>query len=177
MQGFNPFEDRLSRDIRNLLSGSFAEAVESGQSEKLQEVIDAYRQQPLDDCYRSYIEDREQRYQKALQHINEDMADAPILQAMVLWNLGLFFEVHEVLEHVWYTAEGEMKATLQALIRAAGAYIKLEYRFSGPAGRLAAKAIPVLEDNRELLKPYFQVEQLISGLKDLEAPPPLLGTF
>ncbi len=82
--------------------------------------------------------------QQALEIIRGGITD-PIQQAVVLWNLGLFFEVHEVLEHVWYTAEGKMKATLQALIRAAGVYIKREYGFNDSADRIAAKAIPVLE--------------------------------
>ena len=83
----------------------------------------------------------------------------------MLWNLGLFFEVHEVLEHVWYSAEGNMKATLQALIRAAGVYIKREYGFNDSADRIAAKAIPVLEGKPRYSGSYFKAETLTSALK------------
>jgi len=171
---FNPFEDRLSRDIRNDLSEGLAEAVETGNSEKLSEIVDNFRQQPLADYYRDYLEDRYARYEKAIKIIKGKITD-PIHQALVLWNLGLFFEVHEVLEHAWYSAEGNMKLTLQALIRSAGVYIKKEYNFNDSATRIAAKAIPVLEANKGILEPYFKVEKLISALNNPEHLPPILS--
>ena len=172
-QLFNPFEDRLSRDIRNNLSEGLAEAVETGNSDKLTQIVDYYRQQPLADYYRNYLEDRNTRYEQALKTI-EDITD-PIHQGLVLWNLGLFFEVHEVLEHAWYSAEGNMKLTLQALIRAAGVYIKREYGFNDAANRIAAKAIPVLEANQDILEGYFKTKELTSALNNLEALPPKLN--
>ena len=93
---------------------------------------------------------------------------------MILWDLGLLFEVHEVLEHAWYTAEGRMKLTMQALIRAAGVYIKREYGYNEAAARIAAKAIPVLEKNRALLEKYFKPEKLIAALASPDASPPQL---
>lgn len=173
-QSFNPFEDRLSRDIRNMLSEGLAEAVETGDSSKLAKTVNNFRQQPLADCYRGYLENRYACYQKALTAIGGGITD-PIQQALILWNLGLFFEVHEVLEHVWYTAEGKMRATLQALIRAAGVFIKKEYGFYDPAGRIAAKAIPVLETNRDILDGYFKTDILIDALKNPHSIPPTLG--
>ncbi len=98
----------------------------------------------------------------------------PIHCSLILWDLGLFFEVHEVLEHAWYSAEGAMKLTLQALIRAAGVYIKREYDFHDSTGRIAEKAGPVLEANRELLAKYFNPEKLISVLAVAEIPAPRL---
>ncbi len=173
-QFFNPFEDRQSRDIRNDLSEGLAEAVETGSSDKLTRIVENYRQQPLADHYREYLEDRHTRYQQALKTIREGITE-PIHRGLVLWNLGLFFEVHEVLEHVWYSAEGNMKATLQALIRAAGVYIKKEYGFDESAARIAVKAIPVIEANKEILEVYFKTEQLTSALKNPEALPPILS--
>lgn len=170
---FNPFEDRQSRDIRNELSEGLAVAVETGNGEKLTKIIAEFRQQPLADYYREYLEDRYARYQQALQHIQKKVAD-PIQQGLVLWNLGLFFEVHEVLEHAWYSAQGNMKLTLQALIRAAGVYIKREYGFNDAADRIAAKAIPVLEANKDILQVYFKVEDLTSALKNRDSLPPIL---
>ena len=174
-QLFNPFEDRLSRDIRNDLSEGLAEAVETCSSDKLTQIVENFRLQPLAaDYYRDYLEDRYARYEQALKVISVDMTD-PIRQALVLWDLGLFFEVHEVLEHAWYSSEGNMKLTLQALIRAAGVYIKLEYGFNDSAKRIAAKAIPVLEANQDILEVYFKTEKLTSALKNLEALPPILS--
>ena len=173
-QLFNPFEDRLSRDIRNNLSEGLAKAVETGNSDKLIQIVDYYRQQTLADCYRNYLEDRNTRYEQALKTIGGGITD-PIHQGLVLWNLGLFFEVHEVLEHAWYSAEGNMKLTLQALIRAAGVYIKREYGFNDAAKRIAAKTIPVLEANQDILEGYFKTKQLTSALNNLEALPPKLN--
>ncbi|MGB3225297.1 MAG: DUF309 domain-containing protein [Desulforhopalus sp.] len=170
---FNPFEDRLSRDIRNNLSEGLAEAVEKGNSDKLNNVVANYRQQHLPVCYLDYLENRYACYKTALQVIQGKITD-PIHQGIVLWNLGLYFEVHEVLEHVWYSAEGDMKATLQALIRAAGVYIKLEYGFNDSASRIAAKAIPVLKANKYILDNYFETDKLITALKALPHLPPKL---
>ena len=170
---FNPFEDRLSRDIRNDLSEGLAKAVESGKTDKLVRAVENFRRQKLADCYRNYLENRYNKYLKALQIIGAGITD-PIERGVVLWDLGLFFEVHEVLEHAWYSAEGNMKLTLQALIRAAGVYIKREFDFHDSALRIADKAIPVLKANRSLLATYFDPEKLISSLEDKAAPPPLL---
>ncbi len=173
-QLFNPFEDRLSRDIRNELSEGLAEAVETGSTDKLTRTVENYRQQQLADCYHNYLEDRYSRYQQALEIIHGNIND-PIQQGIILWNLGLLFEVHEVLEHAWYYAEGDMKETLQALIRAAGVYIKREYGFSGPAERIAGKALPILEANQGILETYFKVEKLTSALKKADSLPPILS--
>lgn len=173
-QLFNPFEDRLSRNIRNDLSEGLAESVETGNSDKLIQIVESYRQQLLADHYRDYLEDRYSRYEQALKLIRDGITD-PIQQGLILWNLGLFFEVHEVLEHVWYSAEGNMKMTLQALIRAAGVYIKREYGFNDSANKIAAKTIPVLEANQDILEAYFKTEKLVSALKNPEALPPKLS--
>ncbi len=176
-QIFNPFEDRLSRDIRNELSEALALAVETGDGHALAETVARYRQQPLAECYRKYLEDRCARYEKALNAIHPALHPAitdPIRRGVILWNLGLFFEVHEVLEHAWYTAEGKMKLTMQALIRAAGVYIKREYGYHDSAARIAAKAVPVLQENRAILAAYFDPDQLIRSLDNADTPPPAL---
>jgi len=170
---FNPFEDRLSRDIRNDLSAGLAKAIETGNSDLLTATLAGYRQQPLADYYHDYLKDRSNRYHQALLLIGEGITD-PIHRGLVLWNLGLFFEVHEVLEHAWYSAQGRMKLTLQALIRSAGVYIKREYGFNESADRIAAKALPVLEANRDILQGYFNTEELTFALHNPAAPPPKL---
>ena len=43
-------------------------------------------------------------------------------QARVLFEAGLYFEVHEVLEPAWLTAQGEAKRWLQGVIQAAVAW-------------------------------------------------------
>ncbi len=171
---FNPFEDRLSRDIRNKLSEKFAKAVETDNTDELILIFAGYRRQRLAEHYVDYIKNRHALYMQALEMIQGKITD-PIHQGIVLWNLGLIFEVHEILEHVWYSATGDMKATLQALIRASGVYIKREYGFYESAARIATKAIPILEANRHILKEYFKPDILISALRNSEVMPPTLG--
>ncbi|TKB10620.1 DUF309 domain-containing protein [Desulforhopalus sp. IMCC35007] len=137
-QKFHPFEDRFSRDMRNGLSSALAEAVETGNGKMLDKLQKDFASRKLAPCYRDYLKDRSARYEKALQLI--EMDQHPIQQAVVLWNQGLFFEVHEVLEHAWYHAKGETKLTLQALIRAAGVYVKLEYGYIDAAHKIAGKS-------------------------------------
>ena len=169
---FNPFEDRFSRDLRNDLSEAFVRDLESGTEVALSTTIAHYRSQNLTSPYLEYLNDREGRYLSAMTTIADEKD--PLKQAVILWNQQLFFEVHEVLEHAWYSAEGNYRETLQAIIRAAGVYIKRRYGYVEAAARIGAKALPVLKDNKELLEPYFDVDQLTSVLADDSAPPPIL---
>jgi hypothetical protein len=171
-QIFHPFEDRFSRDMRNDLSSALAEAVETGNTGKLDALQKEFNHRELADCYRDYLQDRSTRYEKALQLIHSDQH--PIQQAVILWNQGLFFEVHEVLEHAWYHAKGDTKLTLQALIRAAGVYVKLEYGYIDAAHKIAGKSWPVLEKNSNVLETFFDPEPLIKALKAPEKKAPQL---
>lgn len=173
-KGFQPFEDRMSRDIRNELSEGLAVAIESGEKDTLEAVKKRYRTQPLAGYYLEYLEDRCSRYDQALAAIFTGNITDPIHRGLILWDLGLFFEMHEVLEHAWYTAQGPMKMTLQALVRAAGVYIKREYGYHDSAARIAGKAVPVLRENHAILVKYFNPEKLILPLCDPDMAPPRL---
>ena len=171
---FNPFTDRVSRDIRNDLSTALTRCLQRGDIAPAEAVAHGYLMRRLDTCYVDYIEDRLRRYRQAVQAISTAPAD-PIHRALHLWDLELFFEVHEVLEHAWLQASGAEKLLLQALIRAAGMYIKLEYGFETQAGKMAARALPVLQEQRARLAEYFPPERLIDALQDgRESPPKLL---
>jgi hypothetical protein len=50
-----------------------------------------------------------------------------VRDAVALWNAGLFFEVHEVLEAVWKTAAGPLRQGLQGVIQVAVAYHHLAH--------------------------------------------------
>ncbi|MFT5698334.1 MAG: hypothetical protein ACI8ZB_001189 [Desulforhopalus sp.] len=169
---FHPFEDRFSRDMRNALSSALASAIETGDNSTLTATIKDFEAMELAPHYLNYLEDRCDHYKKALESIKT--GENPIKQAVILWNQGLFFEVHEVLEHAWYDAEGDEKLTLQALIRAAGVYVKLEYGYTAPAKKIAGKSWPILQDNRILLTSYFDPAALISALQNVEPKPPNL---
>ena len=125
--------------------------------------------------YREYINDRLVRYQLALELMRRGPGDV-LWRALVLWDQKLFFEVHEVLEQVWFKAKGTERKILQAMIRAADVYIKLEYGYTEAAQKMAERALPVLMQQRAFLARYFDSAKLISALKDLNSEPPhLLG--
>lgn len=52
---------------------------------------------------------------------------AAVRRATALWNEGLFFEVHEVLEAVWQAASGDTRQALQGVIQVAVAYHHLAH--------------------------------------------------
>jgi hypothetical protein len=169
---FNPFEDRLSRDIRNDLSETVIELLESGSIAGAEEVAAGYRQQNLTTQYLDYIDERLQRYMLALETLS---ADCGLLdQAAVFWDLELFFEVHEILEPAWIKATGDKKRLLQALIRAAGVYINLELGYGQRARKISAKALPVIKELQQELVGSINGEALIEALESLPVKPPRL---
>jgi len=138
-----------------------------------QEVADRYLKRDIESYYKEYITDRIARYQSALQGISKGPVDV-FWRALVLWDQKLFFEVHEVLEHAWYQATGDNKKILQAMIRSAGVYIKLEYGYTEAAGKIANRALPVLMEQQDFLARYFDSARLIAALQNLNLEPPLL---
>ena len=104
--------------------------------------------QAIGECYREYIAERLRRYEKALAELHRGPA-AVMWRATVLWDLQLFFEAHELLEQAWMVATGEEKLVLQAMIRAAGVFIKLEYGYREAALKMAGRALPVLAAHRD----------------------------
>lgn len=173
LQTFNPFEDRLSRDIRNDLSETVIEVLGSGSLAAAENAASGYRRQGLERIYADYIEQRLERYSRALAMLSGDAS--LIGQAAVLWDLQLFFEVHEILEPAWIAADGDNKRLLQALIRAAGVYINLEQGYSGRAAKIAGKALPVLKELRGGLRSEINIDGLIDALESLSEKPPRIG--
>jgi uncharacterized protein len=172
--GFNPFNDRLSRDIRNKLSTSLTVCLNEMRIDPAEKVAASFEPESLPVHYQEYIDNRLHMYRIAVEKIN-DVGDDPISQAIILWDLRLFFEVHEVLEHAWLKADGDYKLILQALIRAAGAYIKKEVCATSPASRLADKAVTVLSEHSKFLVTYFEPDILLDALQDLSREPPKLS--
>ncbi len=171
--GFDPFNDRKSRDIRNTLSSSLVECLETNSIVPAENASGQFLSPQLENHYRQYIADRLNKYTQAVQIIAKGTND-PFWRGLVLWDLELFFEMHEVLENAWYTAVGDEKMLLQALIRAGGMYIKLEYGFIPQAQKMAAKAVVVLEAQRDFLATYFPPDLLIEALKATNPEPPKL---
>ena len=170
---FNPFEDRLSRNIRNDLSETVIEVLASASIAEAEKVAEAYRRQDLADIYENYITERLRRYDLALKTLSE--GDGLLDQAAVLWDLRLFFEVHEILEPAWIDAAGDEKRVLQALIRAAGVYINLELGYEQRARKICSKALPVLKALHMDLAGSIDTDALIAALETLSVEPPRLS--
>jgi hypothetical protein len=173
--GFDPFRDRLSRDIRNDLSRCFGKSLSGGSLSFVEDLSASLLKRDLHCCYRDYVERRLELYRLAFDRIQTCGSD-PILQGLILWDLRLFFEMHEVLEPVWHNSEAGRRMLLQSMIRAAGVYIKLEHGYYRQAAKLAEKACAVLEKHSGALRDYFIPEELIAALRSLNpTPPTLLG--
>lgn len=169
---FEPFQDRKSRDIRNGLSSAFVVSLGAGNEEDIHKVATSFLSTGLDAVYEDYIHDRLLKYKKALGRI-ADRRDDYFYHGFVLWDLELFFEVHEVLEHAWYDAKGEEKLVLQALIRSAGVFIKKEFGYDKQASKIAAKALLVLKETK-LLDSYCDLPLLLDALSEPIGEPPRL---
>ncbi len=169
---FNPFEDRLSRDIRNDLSESIIEVLAERSLQPAEKAAAEYRRQNLAACYSEYIDQRLDRYGRAIEMIPD--GSSLLRQAAVLWDLKLFFEVHEILEPPWIQANGDEKRLLQALIRSAGVYINLELDYRQRARKIAKKALPVLQELGAALEGIIDADNLIAALETLAEEPPRL---
>ena len=73
---------------------------------------------------------------------SEGVLERAMKEAVCLFNEGLFFEVHEVLEAVWLKEEGQVRLLLQGLIQIAAGFHHLENNnFKG--------ALSLLKEGRE----------------------------
>ncbi len=175
---FDPFESRPCRQVRNALSKSLMDSIHQKEISRLQDAAHQLLQDHGEPILSRYIEDRITRYQAVMARIllspGITVQDTHAI-AILLWNQGLFFEVHEWIESKWLQSRGVEKQLLQALIRAAGAYVHLEAGNLERAGRLAGKALPPLVQHRALVPGYFHVGRLIASLEPLNPVPPKLG--
>ena len=170
---FDPFQDRLSRDIRYQLSESILVCLRTMDLAPAREVAERFLALQPGPEQVAYIEQRLIGYARFLERAATGPEDL-LWQGLVLWDLGLHFEVHEILEYAWHRSQGEEKLLLQAMIRAAGVYIKGDYGYTEAAAKLAAKALPVLESQRQRLAAYIDPERLFVAMRDPTAPAPLL---
>ena len=171
---FEPFQDRLSRDIRNELSETIIDVLGQGDIAPAQIVAKGYLDCNLAVCYVDYIKNRLDAYGQAIALVKEKNINDPLQQGLVLWDLGLFFEVHEVLEHAWLKADGPEKLILQAMIRAAGAYLKQEFGYLDAAAKMAERATKALDENWAALPTCLNGDRLVEGLRSLDQEPPKL---
>jgi hypothetical protein len=113
-----------------------------------------------------------------------DTVDAACGRAVALWNEGLFFEVHEVLEAEWKHTAGAVRQALQGLIQMG---VALHHHAHGNArgartlmhegrARLAANAgvLPALDVHAVLAATAPWEAALIAGTAAADDPPPPL---
>jgi hypothetical protein len=174
---FDPFKSRLCRNIRNELSESLMKAIHGIDIGSPYAVAEKYGSESAEPFINRYIDNRITRYKTVINQIrsaNIQTHDTFII-AILLWDQGLFFEVHEWLETKWRDSQGTEKMISQALIRAAGAYIHLEHGRNAGARKMASKAVASLIRYKASVPPYLNVELLVAKLKTLDPIPPKLG--
>lgn len=159
---FDPFRDRIARDIRNTLSEAFVEAWKGGAN--YESLAAALRHRHAQPVYQDYIDRRLEDYRAALAERRKLAAMDLIDEMIVLWNRQLFFEVHELLEGYWHAAEGKWRRALQALILAAAVYVHREAGRTDGAQKLARRARERLMDLRSHLTSIGNLDVLGDAL-------------
>ena len=171
---FDPFTDRRSRDIRNLLTEALVAADDKRHLTLVQTAAQDLLARNPDRVYQDYIRDRLARYRQVWPDLAAVAPSDNLRKALALWRRNLFFEVHAFLEAEWLSTTGPRRRALQALIQAAAVYVHREFGHTRSAARLAAKAVGNLADCRAELTAIDNLEDLLQGLRDPGAPPPLL---
>lgn len=171
---FDPFTDRLSRDIRNSLSDAFMVSLNQRDAGCYLNRSQKWLEKDLAPVYKDYVEDRTHRYDLAFQRFQQERIDNARIQAVMLWNYGLFFEVHDILEDIWHKTRGDERQALKGFIKAAGVYVHLECDRLNSAERLAAKSIRLLQEYEEELGFISNLNILIGALETCDPVPPTL---
>ena len=149
---FDPFNDRLSRDIRNTLSGAFINALSRKQTSDYQAAAEKWlAEKPI-----------------------ASRLDDALLQSLVLWNNGLFFEFHEHLERIWHQTSGDEYQALKGLIKAAGVYIHMEHNRQQASESLSEKSLKLIRQYSHCLAFITNLNVLIQRLEMLAPVSPKL---
>ena len=158
---FDPFSVRLARDIRNSLSRAFLKSLALHDHLILQRVADGFLGQQLSPPYQDYIEDRLARYAEARATISKYNIDGIVEQSQILWELQLYYEMHEILEGIWLESAGARRKALQGLIRVAGMKIHAERGNTKAVVSMAHKALTDLQENRSSLSDFQELDNLL----------------
>ena len=163
-EAFDPFADRCARDLRNSLATALGEALANGRSEPYRQLARRWRAENLSTGCRRYLEDRMRRYEQVMAACRDLPDRSPLMSALVLWNLGLFFEVHEVVEGIWRSSAGGRREALKGFVQAAGVFVHREAGRSAPAARLAARAAQRLARWGDYLQEIGNLEEMLTAL-------------
>jgi hypothetical protein len=166
---FDPFSFRLARDIRNTLSKAFLQSLNQHDPVIFQKNADDILRQKLAPQYQNYIKDRLARYDKALAIIIKQDISEVVEQSEVLWNLQLFYEMHEILEGIWIKSDGARRKALQGLIRAAGMKIHADQGRHNAAKSMAEKSLTDLMEYRSALPEFPQIDSVLEEARKIAA--------
>ena len=78
--------------------------LESGAQTQAALVDGRWLPKDLPAAHRKFIQDRKARYSEVFRRVSVSKLIEPRQKAIVLWNAGLLFEMHELLETVWIAA-------------------------------------------------------------------------
>ena len=167
---FDPFESRLCRDLRNKLGQAFVLSIRQKHPGVFSNTAADFRKQTLPDECIAYIKLRQAHLEGILKTVGTlpDGRAGFFLTAAMLWNRSLFFEVHEWLEKNWQRASGDEKKCLQALIMAATVYELRLYQRTGPAQKLAKRALALTKATRHIFPAPFDPDALVRVLSHPE---------
>jgi hypothetical protein len=171
---FDPYESRPARQIRNRLSTAFVRALETGEFADLQKEAERICPTDADPAGRAFACERMARYRRAFDRIRADGVADPVRRAVCLWNEGLYFEVHEILESVWNDDQRWRKEALRGLIQAAGVFVHRERGAGRAAAKLAARAASHLRRHRRDLAEIDNIEELIEVMENPDRAAPEL---
>ena len=166
---FDPFSIRLARDIRNTLSKDFLLSLQHHDPVVFQKNADDLLRQKLAPQYQNYIKDRLDRYDKALRIITKKNISEVVEQSEVLWNLQLYFEMHEILEDIWIKSDGARRKALQGLIRAAGMKIHADQGRLKAAKSMAEKSLTDLIEYRSALPEFKKIDSVLEEARKIAA--------
>jgi hypothetical protein len=168
---FDPFSVRFARDIRNTMSKAFLLSLKQRDPVVFQKNADDFLRQKLAPQYQDYIKDRLARYDKALAIIIKQDISEVVEQSEVLWNLQLYFEMHEVLEEIWLKSEGSRRKALQWLIRAAGMKIHADQGRHKAAKSMAEKSLMDLMEYGSALPEFQKFDSVIEEARKITGLP------
>ena len=162
---FDPFKFRLARDIRNNLSKSFLQAIAEKDVSVFRRCGAECMQSNLEPAYAQYVKTRMARYEEAYAIIEQKKNKEVLQQAAILWDLELYFEMHELLEPEWKEAEGDRRRALQGLIRAAGMKIHAENNNAKAVVKMGAKALADLVEYGGELTGFVTLEAVLAEIQ------------
>ena len=171
MRTFDPYSDRTARDLRNALSSALVEQLTGESTDAVQREIDRWVERELTQLYTDYIARCRQTYGTLIDEIAADGCTDPRYQAVFLWNAGLFFELHELLETIWMKAKEPERSALKGWIQAAGAFVHNLRGKPKAAQGLALRARKYLRGGADVLGYIANLDRLIEALEHLPDEP------